>query len=91
MQPEERQQINADAKNRDNLQTGATSGDTIPGSMREGVDASRIQIGGGVAQAELDAEMEEREAVLGEAHVGELNGEVVGTPAGRPLPGTPSR
>jgi len=39
----------------------------------------------------LDAEMEERESHLGEARVGELNGEVVGTPAGRPLPGTPSR
>lgn len=91
MQPEERQQINAEAKAQGNLQTGESSGDTLPGSLREGVDTSRTQIGGGISQAELDAEMEEREAALGEAHVGELNGEVVGTPAGRPLPGTPSR
>jgi hypothetical protein len=59
--------------------------------MREGLDQRRTQMGGGIDQSELDAEMEELEAPLAGDHVGVMNGVEVGTPAGRPLPGTPSR
>lgn len=79
------QQLEDQARRNDTLRP-SESGGTLPGDTSEGTgpgNFSRVS-GSGPAQAELDDDMEELEEPLGETQVGVLNGEEVGTPAGRP-------